>query len=185
VLPRNSVVSGPTQVQAQFQSDTTIKSQLNLLNLGSSGGSNVINGNLLTIPVGGGLLYVEPVYIKSTSGASYPLLRKVLTAFGGKVEIADTLDDSLNALFGGNSGTTTPDSGTASGSTGSGSSGSGSGSTGNGSTTTNKALQQALDAANQALAEREQAYKDNDLVKAAQADQKLQQAIRDAIAAEG
>ena len=184
VLPRNSVVSGPTQVQAQFQSDTTIKSQLNVLNLGSSGGSNVINGNLLTIPVGGGLLYVEPVYIKSTSGSSYPLLRKVLTAFGGKVEIADTLDDSLNALFGGNSGTTTQDSGNADDGSDSGS-GSGSGSTGSGSTTGNKALQDALDDASKALAAREQAYADNDLVKAAQADQQLQDAIRKAIAAEG
>ena len=184
VLPQGSAVSGPTQVQAQFQSDTTIKSQLNVLNLGSSGGSNVINGNLLTIPVGGGLLYVEPVYIKSTSGSSYPLLRKVLTAFGGKVEIADTLDDSLNALFGGNSGTTTQDSGNADDGSDSGS-GSGSGSTGSGSTTGNKALQDALDDASKALAAREQAYADNDLVKAAQADQQLQEAIRKAIAAEG
>jgi uncharacterized membrane protein (UPF0182 family) len=183
VLPQGSAVSGPTQVQAQFQSDTTIKSQLNVLNLGSSGGSNVINGNLLTIPVGGGLLYVEPVYIKSTSGSSYPLLRKVLTAFGGKVEIADTLDDSLNALFGGNSGTTTPDSGNASGSESG--SGSGSASGGSGSAADNKALQDALSDASKALTAREQAYADNDLVKAAQADQQLQDAIRRAIAAEG
>jgi uncharacterized membrane protein (UPF0182 family) len=185
VLPQGSAVSGPTQVQAQFQSDTTIKSQLNVLNLGSSGGSNVINGNLLTIPVGGGLLYVEPVYIKSTSGSSYPLLRKVLTAFGGKVEIADTLDDSLNALFGGNSGTTTPDSGNASGSESGSGSGSGSASGGSGSAADNKALQDALSDASKALTAREQAYADNDLVKAAQADQQLQDAIRRAIAAEG
>ena len=40
-------------------------------------------GNLLTLPVGGGLLYVEPVYVQASSGsASYPLLQKVLVAFG-------------------------------------------------------------------------------------------------------
>ncbi|MGN6445516.1 UPF0182 family membrane protein [Amnibacterium sp.] len=183
VLPQGSAVSGPTQVQASFQSDTTIKSQLNLLNIGGSGGSSVIYGNLLTIPVGGGLLYVEPVYVKSSSGSSYPLLRKVLTAFGGNVQIQDTLDQSLNALFGGNSGTNTPDSSNGSGS----SSGSGSGSTSGSGTgsTSNAKLQAALADAKQALADREAAYAKNDLVAAAQADQKLQQAIAAAIAAEG
>jgi hypothetical protein len=183
VLPQTNVVSGPTQVQAAFQSDTTIKSQLNLLNLGSStnSGSSVIYGNLLTIPVGGGLLYVEPVYVKSSSGNSYPLLRKVLTAFGGNVQIADTLDESLNALFGGNSGTDTPDSGNGT-STGT---GSGTTSPGTGSGTTNAKLQAALADAKEALAEREAAYAKNDLVAAANADKKLQTAISDAIAAEG
>ncbi|MGT2424916.1 UPF0182 family membrane protein [Amnibacterium kyonggiense] len=178
VLPQNNVVSGPTQVQAAFQSDTTIKSQLNLLNIGGStgSGSSVIYGNLLTIPVGGGLLYVEPVYVKSSSSNSYPLLRKVLTAFGGNVQIADTLDESLNALFGGNSGTDTPDSGNGSTSTTPTTPSTG---------TSNAKLQQALADAKQALADREAAYKDNDLVKAAQADKALQQAIAAAIAAEG
>jgi uncharacterized protein len=192
VLPRNSVVSGPTQVQAQFQSDTTIKSQLNLLNLGGTGGSNVIYGNLLTIPVAGGLLYVEPVYIKSTSSSSYPLLRKVLTAFGGQVQIQDTLDESLNALFGGDSGTDTPDSSVGSGagtggSTGGSDAGAGSGAgTGTGAgTTDNAALQRALADAKKALADREAAYAKNDLVAAAQADKALQSAIAAAIAADG
>jgi uncharacterized membrane protein (UPF0182 family) len=181
VLPRNTVVAGPTQVQAQFQSDATIKSQLNLLNIGGTGGSNVIYGNLLTIPVAGGLLYVEPVYIKSNSSSSYPLLRKVLTSFGTNVQIQDTLDESLNALFGGDSGTDTPDSTNGSG-TGTGSTGT----TGGGSTSTNnEALQKALAAAKSALADRTAAYADNDVVAAANADKKLQAAIADAIAAEG
>lgn len=181
VLPRTTVVSGPTQVQAQFQSDATIKSQLNLLNIGGTGGSNVIYGNLLTIPVAGGLLYVEPVYVKSTSASSYPLLRKVLTSFGTNVAFEDTLDQSLNSLFGGNSGTDTPDStnggsGTTAGTT-----------TGGGSTTTNDnaALQKALADAKTALAARAAAYAKNDLVAAAQADQDLQTAIDAAIAAGG
>jgi uncharacterized membrane protein (UPF0182 family) len=186
VLPRDTVVNGPTQVQAQFQSDPTIKSQLNLLNIGGSGGSSVVPGNLLTIPVGGGLLYVEPVYVKSTSGSSYPLLRKVLTSFGTKVAFEDTLDQSLNTLFGGDSGADTPDSSIGGGTTTAPDTDPGStdGSTGAG-TGDNAALQKALDAAKQALSDREEAYAKNDLVAAAQADKDLQDAIADAIAAEG
>jgi uncharacterized membrane protein (UPF0182 family) len=180
VLPRDSIVNGPTQVQAQFQSDATIKSQLNLLNIGGAGGSSVVPGNLLTIPVGGGLLYVEPVYVKSSSGASYPLLRKVLTSFGTKVAFEDTLDQSLNTLFGGDSGTDTPDSSAGSGTTG----GSTTPTTGSGATD-NAALQKALAAAKQALADRSAAYAKNDLVAAAQADKDLQAAIADALAAQG
>jgi uncharacterized membrane protein (UPF0182 family) len=183
VLPRETIVNGPTQVQAQFQSDPTIKSQLNLLNIGGSGGSSVIPGNLLTIPVGGGLLYVEPVYVKSSSGSSYPLLRKVLTSFGTKVAFEDTLDQSLNTLFGGNSGASTPDSSNGSGSTGGTTSTGGSGS-GTG-TTSNAALQKALNAAKQALSDRAAAYAKNDLVAAAQADKDLQSAVSAAIAAGG
>ena len=182
VLPRTATVSGPTQVQNQFQSDTTVKSQLNLLNLGSTGGSNVVYGNLLTIPVGGGLLYVEPVYIKSSSASSYPLLRKVLVAFGGTVRIEDTLDDALNSLFGGNSGVTPPDSGSAPTPSTTPTPGS---TPGTGSGTDNAALQKALAAANAALDAREKAYAANDLVAAAEADKDLQAAIADAIAAEG
>ncbi len=189
VLPRDTVVSGPTQVQNQFQSDPTIKSQLNLLNIGGTGGSSVLPGNLLTIPVGGGLLYVEPVYVKSATGSTYPLLRKVLTSFGTKVAFEDTLDQSLNTLFGGDSGADTPDSsndnGSGTGTTGG--SGSNGGSTGGSTSGTagNAALQKALGDARQALADREKAYASNDLVAAAQADKKLQAAVAAAVAAEG
>ena len=177
VLPRNSVVSGPTQVQAQFQSNATIKSQLNLLNIGGSGGSNVIYGNLLTIPVAGGLLYVEPVYVKSTSASSYPLLRKVLTSFGNNVAFEDTLDLSLKSLFNGNSGTDTPDQSASGGTTTTPTTG--------GGATDNTALQKALAQAKAALAARTAAYAKNDLVAAASADKDLQTAIAAALKAQG
>ena len=186
-LPKDVTVPGPGQVQGQFNSNTTIRTQLSLLNLGGSGGSRVVAGNLLTIPVSGGLLYVQPTYVESTSGSRYPLLRKVLTAFGTDVAIGDTLGDSLDTLFGGDSGTSTPDGQSGSGSTGSGSTGSGS--TGNGSTGsgtgTSTALRSALNDARDALQARQQAYADNDLVAAAQADQDLQAALQRAIAADG
>ncbi|MEI5583303.1 MULTISPECIES: UPF0182 family membrane protein [unclassified Agromyces] len=100
-LPEDDNVPGPGQVQNRFNSDTSISAQLNILRQGQS---DVINGNLLTIPVGGGLLYVQPVYVRSTGETSYPVLQKVLVAFGDEIAFQDTLDEALNVLFGGDSG---------------------------------------------------------------------------------
>ncbi|MDQ1623374.1 MAG: uncharacterized protein QOH19_1792, partial [Actinomycetota bacterium] len=87
--------------------DPTVSQALNLLRQGASA---VLNGNLLTLPVGGGLLYVQPVYLRSTGETSYPTLQRVLVAFGDKIGFAPTLDAALNQLFGGNSGATAGDS---------------------------------------------------------------------------
>lgn len=109
VLPSSSPVSAPRQVQNTFNSNPQVSQELNLLRAGNS---EVINGNLLTLPVGGGLLYVQPVYVMSSSaggGTSYPLLRKVLVSFGDKVGYADTLDEALDAVFGGDSGASAGD----------------------------------------------------------------------------
>jgi uncharacterized membrane protein (UPF0182 family) len=100
-LPEDDNVPGPGQVQNTFNGDPTVSQSLNLLKQGQS---EVINGNLLTVPVGGGLLYVQPVYVKSTGNTSYPLLQKVLVAFGDQIAFQDTLDLALDVLFGGDSG---------------------------------------------------------------------------------
>ena len=55
------MVPGPGQAQNIFNSDAEVSNQLNLLRRGSS---EVINGNMLTLPVGGGMLYVQPVYVQ-------------------------------------------------------------------------------------------------------------------------
>lgn len=104
VLPASNPVNGPGQVQATFNSEPNVSRALNLL---KSGNSEVINGNLLTLPVGGGLLYVQPVYLQSSAtggGTQYPLLQMVLVSFGEKIGFAPTLDQALDEVFGGDSG---------------------------------------------------------------------------------
>ncbi len=64
----------------------------------------MVRGNLLTLPLGGGLVYVQPVYVKSSGATSFPLLKKALVAFGDQVGFADTLDEALDQVFGGDSG---------------------------------------------------------------------------------
>ena len=69
-----------------------------------SGSTNVVRGNLLTLPIGGGLIYIQPVYVESSGTTRFPLLKKVLVAFGEHIGFADTLDEALDQVFGGDSG---------------------------------------------------------------------------------
>lgn len=191
-LPKQTTVPGPGQVQAQFDSDAEVGQQLNLLRQGQT---EVIPGNLLTLPVGGGLLYVQPVYVRSTGDTSYPLLRKILVSFGDKIAFEDTLDQALDSLFGGDSGVQAGDVDTA---------------VDGGDEVTPEqpvepeaptepetpsepsepeapvtegdvTLEQALEQAAQALSDREAAYRNNDLVAAAEADERLIAALERAL----
>ena len=97
-LPKNTAIPGPGQVANQFESDSTVAQQL--LPLRQSG-SDVVLGNLLTLPVGGGLLYVEPVYAQAKTGnAKYPVFNSVIVGFGNRIAYAPTLSAALEKLFG-------------------------------------------------------------------------------------
>ena len=129
-LPQDTAILGPQQVQSTFESDPMISSQLSLYR---QNGSKVIEGNLITLPVGGALVYEEPIYIQaagttggSTSG-SYPVLKRVAVSFDGNVGFAPTLSAALSQVIPGLSGSPSGSSGS-SGSPGPGSSGSGTGS---------------------------------------------------------
>ena len=181
-LPSQDTVPGPGQVQANFNTDPVVANQLALLREGET---SVKLGNLLTLPVGGGLLYVQPVYVQATNETSFPLLRKVLVAFGDQIAFEDTLDLALDELFGGDSGadagdtgaettpdptdptTPTPDP-TADPEP---------------ETETGAGLADALADAKAALDERTAAYAKNDLVAAAEADAKLVEALNRALEA--
>src|SRR5216683_798704 len=103
-LPQDTAIAGPQQVQNTFESDPTASKELAQFR---QGGSTVISGNLITLPLGGALLYVEPVYIQSTGGGgagSYPTLQRVFASFGGKVGYSPTLQGALGQVFPGLAG---------------------------------------------------------------------------------
>ncbi|MFT8355942.1 MAG: UPF0182 family protein [Bifidobacterium aquikefiri] len=183
-LPKDANVPGPGQAQNNFNANADVSKELNLL---ESGSTSVKRGNLLTLPIGGGLVYVEPVYVQSSGNTSFPLLKKVLVAFGDQVGFANTLDEALNQVFGGNSGASAGDAENATGqqsdSTSEGTESSGSKS-GESSTKDNAELKKALDAANQAMEDSENALKKGDFNAYGQAQDQLKQAIKDAVNAE-
>jgi len=90
-LPRNSTIPGPVQVQNAFDSNAEIANEINILR---RGGTEVQLGNLLSLPVGGGILYVEPLYVKAAQNG-YPLLQKILVSFGDRTVMRDNLPEAL------------------------------------------------------------------------------------------
>ncbi|UGY93527.1 UPF0182 family protein [Streptomyces gobiensis] len=95
-LPSNTTVLGPQQVQSKFNSDPEIAREINILQRGDS---EVEYGNLLTVPLEGGLLYVEPVYVRG-AGTNYPRMRKVLVTYGEEIAFKNTLEEALDDVFG-------------------------------------------------------------------------------------
>ncbi|WP_246465168.1 UPF0182 family protein [Ruania alkalisoli] len=186
-LPRDVTVPGPGQVQNNFDSDTAAANELNIL---SRGGSQVLPGNLLTLPVGGGVLYVQPVYVQSTGGTQFPLLRRVLVAFGDEIGFAQTLDEALDQVFEGDSGANAGDAEVEpepDGTDGGTDDGSGDG-TDDGSGDIPADAQQRLNAAlaeaGQAIEDSNAALANSDWTAYGEAQDRLQAALEDAIAAE-
>jgi len=99
-LPQNAVTEGPSQVQGAFESNAAASAELTLLR---RGGSIVTLGNMITIPVGGGLLYIEPVYVTASaagSTGSYPSLQRVFAYYGGHpVGFQPSLSAALAQVF--------------------------------------------------------------------------------------
>jgi uncharacterized protein len=112
-LSTDSQTLGPQQVQTRFDSSAEVSQELNLLRQSQT---DVRLGNLLTLPVaGGGLLYVEPVYIERTNAdVSFPQLNRVLVFYGDRLGYAPTLAQALDEVFGAGAGAAAqPDRGAA------------------------------------------------------------------------
>jgi uncharacterized membrane protein (UPF0182 family) len=107
-VPQTTAIRGPQQVQADFESDAVVASALSLLR---QHGSQVTQGNLITLPVGGGLLYFEPVYVSQSapgSSGAYPTLQGMLAYYNGHIGYEPTLQGALTQLFGLSAGQTGP-----------------------------------------------------------------------------
>ncbi|MFC6234141.1 UPF0182 family protein [Leucobacter soli] len=177
-LPKSTSIPGPGQMQNNFTTNSEVSRLLNLLRQGES---KVISGNLLTLPVGGGLLYVQPVYVRASSGTSFPILQKVLVSFGEEIAFEDTLDAALDELFGGNSGAPAGDGDIDDPGTGEEPGTEDPGSEGSGGDTPD--LEEALRDMEQAIADRDAAMKDGDWSAYGEADERLRDALERALRA--
>ena len=93
---KERLVMGPSQIENRISQDTVITEQLALW---GRGGSSVIRGNLLLIPLGESLLYVEPVFLQAEAGG-LPQLKRVIVAAGEQIAMDLTLKESIAAIFG-------------------------------------------------------------------------------------
>ena len=112
-LPPNTSEAGPGMVQNEIAgSNQPSKAFSNTLsqfiNLNKSGGSVLTFGNLLTLPISGGMLFVEPIYVQGGAAASqYPVGRAIVVYYGSRLAWSSTLSGALDELFV-SSGTTPP-----------------------------------------------------------------------------
>jgi uncharacterized membrane protein (UPF0182 family) len=156
-LPTGKTIDGPKRVQSQFNSEPDIAESIRLL---KGGDSDIEYGNLLTVPLDGGLLYVEPVYVRG-GDLKYPLLKKVLVTYDGNTAFEDTLDQALNKVFGTAASTRPP------GEDG-----------GNPPSSSNPTVRQALQDAQKAFEDGQEALKKPDWGAYARAQKELEDALK-------
>jgi hypothetical protein len=95
-FPKQNLVYGPQQIESRINQDPEISKALTLWN---QGGSRVIWGSLLVIPIEQSLVYVQPLYIAAQSGG-VPELKRVIVAYGNSIVMEENLEKSLNSIFG-------------------------------------------------------------------------------------
>lgn len=96
-FPKGKNIYGTQQIESRIDNDPVISKELTLW---SQGGSNVIRGNTLVVPIEKSLLYIEPIYITSSSkDGGIPELKKVIVSFNDQVVMENTLFDCLSVIF--------------------------------------------------------------------------------------
>jgi hypothetical protein len=96
-LPKQQLIYGPMQIESRIDQDQNISKDLTLWN---QQGSHVLRGNIISLPVTGGFLYVESIYIQANE-ARMPQLKKVVLAMGDRLIYRDTFEQALAELVGG------------------------------------------------------------------------------------
>ena len=91
----DSNIVSPIQLDNQIEEDEAISSELETL---ETTGTRITK-EMIIVPIGNTLLYVEPVYQTMINESEIPLLKKVIVASGNKVSIGDTLQEALQNLL--------------------------------------------------------------------------------------
>jgi len=95
-FPRGQTVFGPRQVMGRADQDTQISGQITLW---SQAGSRVVRGSLLAIPIENSILYVEPLYLASTT-TQIPEFKRVIISLGDRLAMEPTVQEALTAVVG-------------------------------------------------------------------------------------
>ena len=99
-MPKSIEIQGPLMIDSMIDQDPEISSKMTLW---GQGGSSVIRGNLLAVPIDDGFIYVEPIYIEADrEGSSIPQLQAIVIAVDKKVVMVETndLDEAIAKFFG-------------------------------------------------------------------------------------
>jgi uncharacterized membrane protein (UPF0182 family) len=95
-FPTDSTTLGPAQIQARINQDSTVSAQFTLW---SRAGSSVVRGDLLVLPMCDSILYVEPIFLRSTE-SSFPEFKRVILASQNRLAFAETIEQGLSQILG-------------------------------------------------------------------------------------
>lgn len=95
-FPKGKNVYGTQQIESRIDNDPAISKEMTLW---GQGGSTVIRGNMLVVPIKTSLLYIEPIYITSQSAAGLPELKRVIVSYGDRVVMEPTLSQAIDVIF--------------------------------------------------------------------------------------
>lgn len=139
-FPTDTTVNSPHLFKNSLQQDPDISKALSLWN---TNGSTVVYGDTVIVPIKSSLLYVVPIYLKSSGTNAIPEVKKIVVGYSDQIVLADSIADALNQIFKYNSGN--------SGNNSNNNNGNSSGNQGNGSTVDEAVLQQAKNLYDKAL----------------------------------
>ncbi|NNF10411.1 MAG: UPF0182 family protein [Acidimicrobiia bacterium] len=105
-FPQGNPPDGPNQVGGRINQDTAISSDFTLL---GQQGSEIVQGNMLVVPVEESIIYVQPVYLQGTAQNALPELKRVVVVFEDRIIMRTTLAEAIDVVFG--TDTSGPDNG--------------------------------------------------------------------------
>jgi len=100
-FPLRTPPDGPNQVGGRINQDTAISADFTLL---GQQGSEIVQGNMLVVPVEESIIYVQPVYLQGTAQNALPELKRVVVVFEDRIIMRTTLNEAIDVIFGTDSG---------------------------------------------------------------------------------
>jgi len=95
-FPKDKTIQGPMMIESRIDQDSTISPQFTLW---GQEGSAVLRGNLIVVPVGDSILYVEPIYLQADNPNSLPEMKRVIVAYQETIVMEENLDLALRKIF--------------------------------------------------------------------------------------
>jgi len=94
-FPKGELVYGPSQIYALINQDTTVSEQFTLWD---QIGSHVERGKMIILPIGKVVIYIQPVYLKSSTALKIPELKRLIMTQGQVVVMEPSLEEAYSKL---------------------------------------------------------------------------------------
>lgn len=95
-FPKGEEVWGPMQFEVEIDQNPVWARDFTMW---KGKGSDVIRGNTLMIPIEGGLIFVQPLYLRSNNEGAMPQLTRVIVGYNHRLAWGETFEEALESLF--------------------------------------------------------------------------------------